>query len=325
MSDDKNNDLKKQTGFVYHNDYLLHTMGEWHPERPQRLSSIVEHLKKTGLWDTLVHIQPYPADVKWIETIHTPSYIKSVDDASQLGFYQFDADTAVNNHSYRAALLSAGGALAAADAIMAGQVKNVFCAVRPPGHHAERNMARGFCLFNNIAIVAKYLQQKYAVKKICIVDWDVHHGNGTQQAFYSDSSVFYFSTHQWPHFPGSGLKTEKGEGDGVGYTLNFPMPPGQGDEVFIDIFEQLLVPAVKWFEPDFILISAGFDGHSLDQLAGMEMTRAGYGKLTEIVMRLAAEYCEGRIISLLEGGYNLEMQAQCVARHIEVLQERRQS
>lgn len=325
MSDNINPDIKQQTGFVYHSDYLLHTMGDWHPERPQRLSSIVEHLKKIEFWDTLIHIQPYSADVKWIETIHTPEYIKSVEDACSLGFYQLDADTAVNKDSYRVALLAAGGALAAADAVMSEKVKNVFCAVRPPGHHAERNMARGFCLFNNIAIVAKYLQQEYNLKKIFIVDWDVHHGNGTQNSFYADPSVFYFSMHQWPHFPGSGLKTERGQGDGLGYTLNVPMPPGQGDEEYIEVFEQLLFPAVIEFEPDFFLISAGFDAHSLDQLAGMEMTRAGFGKLTKIVKNLADEYCEGRIISLLEGGYNLEMQAQCVARHLEVLQERRSS
>jgi len=325
MSDNNHNELEKQTGFVYHDDYLLHTMGEWHPERPQRLVSIVGFLKKNELWDTLTHIQPYPADLKWIETIHTPQYIKSVEDACKMESYNFDADTAVCSDSYRAALLAAGGALAAADAVMSGRVKNVFGAVRPPGHHAEKNRAMGFCLFNNVAIVARYLQQKHKLEKICIIDWDVHHGNGTQHSFYDDATVFYFSVHQWPHYPGTGLKTELGQGDGVGYTLNVPLPPGQGDEEYIEVFEQLLAPAVRRFEPDFILISAGFDAHSLDQLSGMEMTRAGFGKLTEIVMRLADEFCEGHIISLLEGGYNLEMQAQSVARHIEVLQKRRQS
>ncbi|MFZ5515681.1 MAG: histone deacetylase [Candidatus Zhuqueibacterota bacterium] len=325
MNDKEMQDTKGQTGFVYHDDYLLHTMGEWHPEQPKRLTSIVNYLRKNDLWDSLIHIQPYPAEVAWLETVHARPYIQSVEAACQSDQFQFDADTAVNRHSYRVALLAVGGALAAADAIVAGKVKNAFCAIRPPGHHAEKDAAMGFCLFNNVAITARYLQRQYDFKKILIIDWDVHHGNGTQNAFYSDPSVFYFSTHQWPHYPGSGLKTERGEGDGLGYTLNVPMASGQSDAEYVEVFEQILLPAAQRFEPDFILISAGFDAHSLDQLSGMEMTRVGYGKLTEIVMRLADEYCDGRIISLLEGGYNLEMLAQSVARHLEVLQRRRVS
>jgi len=325
MNDQAMHDTKGQTGFVYHDDYLLHTMGEWHPEQPKRLTSVVNYLKKNDLWDSLTHIPPYSADVAWLETIHSSQYIQSVEAACQSDQFQFDADTAVNRHSYRVALLAVGGALAAADAIVAGKVKNAFCAIRPPGHHAEKDAAMGFCLFNNVAVAARYLQQNHGFKKILIIDWDVHHGNGTQNAFYSDPSVFYFSTHQWPHYPGSGLKTERGEGEGLGYTLNVPMASGQGDGDYVEVFEQILLPAAQRFEPDFLLISAGFDAHSLDELSGMEMTRVGYGKLTEIVMRLADECCDGRIISLLEGGYNLEMLAQSVARHLEVLQRRRLS
>lgn len=312
----------KRTGLVYHDDYLLHHAGSWHPESPERLSSIMNHLAEIGLLERLRRIEPYRADIDWFATIHSRTYIESIRQICEnYGHSQLDADTEVCPDSYRIALLAVGGALAAADAIMAGEVDNAFCAVRPPGHHAEQSRAMGFCLFNNIAILARYLQQQYQLKKILIVDWDVHHGNGTQNAFYDDPTVFYFSIHQWPHYPGTGLQTERGIGTGAGTTMNVPLAGGHGNEDYIKIFQNDLAPAVKNFQPNCILISAGFDGHFHDPLAGMQLTEAGYGQLTNILLELAHEFCNGRIISLLEGGYNLEYLAKSVATHIEMLRK----
>jgi acetoin utilization deacetylase AcuC-like enzyme len=309
----------KNTGLVYHEDYLRHFAGVGHPESPGRLESIMNHLTETKLLDKLVRIEPYSAETDWIATIHTRDYIDSIKQACEQDYRYLDADTGISAESYQVALLAAGGAMAAADAVMNKKINNAFCAVRPPGHHAESNRAMGFCLFNNVAIAARYLQQKYQLDKILIVDWDVHHGNGTQNSFYDDPTVFYFSVHQWPHYPGTGLHSVKGIGKGEGFTLNVPLSGGRGNDDYIDIFENQLVPMAKNFEPDFILISAGFDGHLQDPLAGMQLTEKGYGQLSQVVVDLADKFCNGRIISLLEGGYNLEMLARSVAAHIEVL------
>ncbi|MDZ7319616.1 MAG: histone deacetylase, partial [candidate division KSB1 bacterium] len=200
----------RRTGLVYHEDYLLHLAGAWHPESPERLRSIIEHLTATKLIDQLIPISPYLAPVEWIATIHTPEYISFIERACAQGDTSLDADTGIGVESYRIARLAVGGALAAADAIMQHKIDNAFAAIRPPGHHAEKNQAMGFCLFNNIAILARYLQQHYRLPKIFIIDWDVHHGNGTQNSFYDDPTVFYFSIHQWPHYPGTGRTTERG-------------------------------------------------------------------------------------------------------------------
>lgn len=309
----------RKTGLVFHEDYLRHNAGEGHPERPARLERIMSHLTETKLLEKLVRIEPYTADIDWIATIHSRDYIDSVKRACQQDYHYLDSDTGICRDSFQVALLAAGGAMAAAEAVMDKKVDNAFAALRPPGHHAERDRAMGFCLFNNIAITARYLQQKYRVEKVLIIDWDVHHGNGTQNAFYDDPTVFYFSTHQWPHYPGSGWQLEKGIGKGEGFTLNVPLSAGRSNEDFIRIFEQQLVPAAQQFKPDFILISAGFDAHLQDPLAGMQLTEKGYGELTRIVVELAEELCGGRIVSLLEGGYHLEMLARSVASHIMVL------
>jgi len=309
----------KQTGLVYHNDYLIHHAGAAHPERSERLESIINHLIKIKLLNQLVRIEPKSAEIDWVATIHTQDYIDSVKQACEQGVSHLDADTGICSDSYRIALLSAGGAMAAADAVINKKIDNAFCAVRPPGHHAEKNRAMGFCLFNNIAITARYLQRHYKLEKVLIVDWDVHHGNGTQNAFYDDPTVFYFSIHQWPHYPGTGLQTERGIGEGEDFTLNIPLSGGHGNEDYVKAFENQLIPAAKNFKPGFILISAGFDAHYQDPLAGMQLTEKGYGQLTKIIIDLADEFCDGRIISLLEGGYNLEPLARSVAAHIEVL------
>ena len=311
-----------QTGLIYHKDYLLHNAVALHPERPERLSAIIDYLSESGLLEKLTAFTPAPADLEWIENIHTAEYINYVKEACQNGIPRLDMDTGICPDSYRIALLAAGGGLAAADAILNKKINNAFCAVRPPGHHAEKDRAKGFCLFNNIAILARYLQKKYQLKKILIVDWDVHHGNGTQNSFYDDATVFYFSVHQFPHYPGTGLINETGAGKGENYNLNVSLSYGHGDDDYLKIFNNQLIPAAEKFQPDFVLISAGFDGHRDDPLAGMFLTETGFENLTEIVADIADKFCQGRIISLLEGGYNLEKLAKSVAAHISVLLKR---
>jgi acetoin utilization deacetylase AcuC-like enzyme len=221
--------------------------------------------------------------------------------------------------SLEAAYLAAGGVLAGIDAIMEKRIDHVFCAVRPPGHHAEAARAMGFCLFNNIAIAARYAQKRYGIQRVLIVDWDVHHGNGTQHSFEDDSSILFFSTHQYPHYPGTGRGTERGTGSGEGFTINVPMEAGGGDEEYRSIFQKVLTPAAERFRPEFILLSAGFDAHRDDPLASMTLTESGYADLTEIVVGIAKRHAGGRVLSALEGGYNLTALAASVDAHLTAL------
>jgi acetoin utilization deacetylase AcuC-like enzyme len=230
-------------------------------------------------------------------------------------------DTEVTADSLAAARAAVGGVLNAVDSVMSGRSKNAFCAVRPPGHHATRNRGMGFCIFNNVAIAARYLQKMHGIRRVLIVDFDYHHGNGTQDIFYEDDSVFYFSTHHYGAYPGTGSAAETGAGKGVGTTLNVPLPPGAGDAQIVAAFEQKLVPAARRFKPDFILISAGFDGMRNDVLGRFDITPAGYAAITRIVVRLANELCEGRIVSVLEGGYRLDGLAESVAAHVKTLRD----
>ncbi len=309
------------TALVYSDVYLKHEAGPWHPERPERLQAIVEGLKQIGLWERLVLLEPAPADLEWVTTIHDPAYVRKVQQLCQSGGGSLDPDTAVNRHSFEVAVLAVGGVLKAVDAVARATVRNAFCAVRPPGHHAMRSAAMGFCLFNNVAIAARYAQRRHGYQRVLIVDWDAHHGNGTQDAFYADPSVFYFSVHQYPHYPGTGRREDRGAGPGLGFTLNVPMPPGAGDEEYERIFLDELVPAADSFEPDFILISAGFDIQASDSLSGMRVTRRGFERMTEIVCDLAARHCEGRIVSVLEGGYSRTGLATNVPAHVAALCE----
>ncbi|MDR4500228.1 MAG: histone deacetylase [Nitrospirales bacterium] len=309
-------------GIVSDPAYLEHEMGPGHPESPGRLRAIRARLASTGIWDRLVPISPKPADRNWIEKIHVHSYVEKLEAKSpKAGYASLDADTTLCPGSLLAAYLAAGGALAAADAIMAQEVDQAFCAVRPPGHHAEADRAMGFCLFNNVAIVAKYLQGQYGLERILIVDWDVHHGNGTQHSFYDDPTVLFFSTHQFPHYPGTGRSTETGQGKGNGLTINVPMSGGQGDEEYRQVFQDVLVPAADRFRPDCVLISAGFDAHRHDPLASMCLTEDGYGALTQIVLDIALRHASGRVISCLEGGYHLEGLSASVERHLATMIE----
>ncbi|MBM4120803.1 MAG: histone deacetylase [Nitrospira sp.] len=306
-----------KTGFVYHPDYLKHDMGMSHPESPERLRAIVRRLEQDGVLPKLVRVDPAPAADEWIMQVHDPVYVAALKkQAPSSGRISLDADTSMSPGSLPAAYLAAGGLLAVADAIMAGHVDNAFCAVRPPGHHAERNRGMGFCLFNNVAIAARYFQKKHHLARVLIVDWDVHHGNGTQHAFDEDPSILFFSTHQYPHYPGTGSAEEQGRGQGEGMTINVPMTAGAGDDEYRTVFSKVLVPAADKFKPDVVIISAGFDAHQDDPLASMGLTEAGYADLTSIVAGIARQYSQGRILSSLEGGYNLQALSASVEQHI---------
>jgi acetoin utilization deacetylase AcuC-like enzyme len=309
-----------QTGFIYHPAYLEHDMGAGHPESPSRLRAIVEQLRQSGTASHLTSIVPRKAEDEWVTQVHTSQYVAALNrHAPTSGRVSLDPDTAMSPGSLAAAYLAAGGVLAGVDAIMTKQVDHVFCAVRPPGHHAEANRAMGFCLFNNVAVAARYIQKKYGLERVLIVDWDVHHGNGTQHTFEDDPSVLFFSTHQYPYYPGTGRATEQGRGAGEGFTINVPMEAGEGDDEYRAVFHRALVPAADRFRPEFVLISAGFDAHKDDPLAGMGLTEEGYADLTRIVTGIATRYAQGRILSSLEGGYNLGALARSVDAHIKVL------
>jgi acetoin utilization deacetylase AcuC-like enzyme/formylglycine-generating enzyme required for sulfatase activity len=309
-----------KTGFIYDDIYLEHKTTPGHPERPQRLVAILDRLKQNGLYPKLLKLTPSPATVEWIEMLHSPEYIRRAQISCRNGTRYLDSlDTPISSKSYEAALMAVGGVFSAIDAVMQKKVANAFCAVRPPGHHSVEDAAMGFCIFNNVAIGARYIQKQYGLSKILIIDWDVHHGNGTQAAFYDDPNVLYFSTHQYPFYPGTGGVAEKGAGKGQNYNINVPLPAGATDADYIEVFKEKLEPAALTFSPDFVLISAGFDAHEKDLLGGMKVTTEGFAELTKIVKRIAQKCCENRLVAVLEGGYDLEGLADAVEAHIKVL------
>jgi acetoin utilization deacetylase AcuC-like enzyme len=309
-----------RVGFVYDPRYLGHEMGRSHPESPERLRAICGQLQSSGTWSRLHQVTARRAERQWIERIHDSSYVDSLERRSPVdGYATLDPDTSMSPGTLEAAYFAAGGALVAVDAIMKGDIDQAFCAVRPPGHHAEADRAMGFCFLNTVAIAARYIQQQYGVQRVLIVDWDVHHGNGTQHAFYDDASVLFFSTHQFPYYPGTGRATETGEGPGKGFTINVPLSGGQGDDEYREVFHKVLVPAADTFQPEFVLISAGFDAHRDDPLASMDLTEQGYAELTNIVASIAKNYSRGRILACLEGGYHLQALAESVDHHLLAL------
>jgi acetoin utilization deacetylase AcuC-like enzyme/formylglycine-generating enzyme required for sulfatase activity len=321
MTNNRPNKTTK-TGFVYHDIYLEHKTTPGHPESPERLVTIVENLKAKGLFSKLVPITPSPVDMKWLTKIHTPEYIERAKrSCAEDAGYLDSLDVPISPESYEAALMAAGGVLSAIDAVMEQKITNAFCAVRPPGHHAVKDQAMGFCIFNNLAIGTRYIQDKYGLSKVLIIDWDVHHGNGTQAAFYDDPNVLYFSVHRYPFYPGTGSTMEKGKGKGADYNINVPLPAGSNDADYLKAFETKLKPAALSFSPDFVLISAGFDAHRDDPLGGMEVTEKGYIQMTKIAKDIAEKCCDSRLVSILEGGYNLEALAASVEAHIRVLME----
>jgi len=303
-------------GLVFHEKYLLHDTGD-HPERKERLVAIINFLEEGGLLTRLQRMEARKASVNEVILNHPMNYISTVKSFCEGGRGSLDPDTVVSEESYEVALWAVGGVLEAIDRVLEGRCSSVFCAVRPPGHHALRNRAMGFCLFNNVAIGAKYARGK-GVERVLIVDWDAHHGNGTQEAFYRDPTVFYFSTHQWPLYPGTGSFQEEGEGPGRGYTLNCPMPPRSGDEDFIRVYDREFLPRAKDFSPGLILISAGYDGHRMDPLASLKLTTQGFAELTFRISDLSRE-THTPVVGVLEGGYNLSALAESVAATIEAL------
>ncbi|MBU1932427.1 MAG: histone deacetylase [Candidatus Omnitrophica bacterium] len=308
-----------RTALIYHPVYLKHETGPHHPERPSRLRAILRKLKNTGLADELELIEPEKASVDDIALVHKRDYIARVKDAAGKTLVNLDPDTVISQDSFEAALFAAGGVMKAIDLVSERGADNAFCMVRPPGHHARPSRAMGFCIFNNVAIGARYTQRKYKYERILIVDWDVHHGNGTEEIFYKDPSVLYISLHQYPYYPGTGAKEDKGEDKGKGFNLNLPMPAGSGDSEYIKVFKDLVAPRISSFKPNFILISAGFDGHKEDPLSSMALTKRSYYEMTAILKESANLYSENRIVSVLEGGYNLFSLADSVYSHLKAL------
>lgn len=312
----------KKTGFIYDDRYLLHDTGGEHPESPERLKVIYSHLVETGIIDKLTLIKAARANQRWIETVHNIHYIMRFEEACLYGLPEFEhPDNAISRDSYEVAFLAVGGVLKAIDGVMKKEIDNAFCAVRPPGHHAETGKPMGFCYFNNVAIGAKYLQQQYGIERVAIIDFDVHHGNGTQHIFDNDSSVFYYSIHEHPSFayPGTGREFEEGVGKGEGFTSNSPVLPGKGDEEYRRLIMQDLVPAMKRFNPQFIILSAGFDAHESDLMSGTNLTTEGYDFVTEVMINLVNRFTAGRVVSVLEGGYNLDVLPLLVENHIRML------
>jgi acetoin utilization deacetylase AcuC-like enzyme len=312
----------KRTGFVYDERYLLHDTGSYHPESSKRLKVIVKFLENSGLLKQLTRIEVTKVDQRWIEMVHDRSYIRRFHEACSAGLDKFEhPDNCICKDSYDTAFLAVSGVLKAIDGVMKGEVDNAFCAVRPPGHHAEVNKPMGFCYFNNVAIGARYLQKEYGIEKVGIIDFDVHHGNGTQHIFETDPTVLYYSIHEHPSFayPGTGREFETGLGEGEGYTVNSPVLPGKGDDDYKRLITQELLPAFKKFNPEFILVSAGFDAHETDMMSGTNLSTEGYDFISEVIMELVRSCSGGRVVSVLEGGYNLNILPILVENHIRFL------
>ncbi len=307
-----------KAGFVYDPIYLKHDTGQ-HVEIARRLEAIISHLEQTGLKQQLTAIKPRPATIAELSLVHHEQYISLVRETAQRGGGWLDMDTVMSPDSYDAALYAAGGVIKATEAVMNGEVNSAFALVRPPGHHATPRRAMGFCLFNNVAIAAKYALSKFGLEHILIIDFDVHHGNGTQEVFYDNPQVLYTSTHQYPHYPGTGSIDETGSGTAKGTTVNIPLPSGCGDAEYQQVFQQIIVPVAKRFNPQLILVSAGYDTHWADELALMQISVTGFAQMVKIIKELADELCSGRLVFSLEGGYNITALAASVKATFEVL------
>jgi len=312
-----------QTGLLFDDVYLRHLAGVEHPERPERLTSIREGLERAGLLAGIFRIAPRRVTDAELMLVHTRSYVDLVrrELSNLTGPKDLSTgDTVISPGSLETAQFAAGGVLNAVDAVMTKKVRNAFCAVRPPGHHATPSRGMGFCIYNQVAIAARYAQKTHGAKRVLIVDWDYHHGNGTQDIFYEDESVMIFDTHHYGAYPGTGSATETGAGKAKGTKFNVPMAPGAGDAAFLEAFRARLVPEARKFKPDLILISAGFDGMRNDVLGQFDITPQGFADMTRVVVDLANELCQGRVVSVLEGGYRLDGLAESVVAHMKVLQ-----
>ena len=309
------------TGFVFHPRCVEHDAGRGHPERPDRLRAIQARLSGSGLLAELDAREARRANEDELARVHGREHVARVRSACARAPCALDGDTSISALSFEAALRAAGGVLEACERVLAGEWRNAFCAVRPPGHHAERDEAMGFCLFNNVAVAAAALRAVHGIARVAILDWDVHHGNGTQHTFERDPSVFYASLHQWPLYPGTGAAGERGLGPGEGTTRNCPQPAGAGDAEWLAALEGEILPELEAFHPEFVLISAGFDAHRLDPLASTCLSERGYAEMTTRMLELAARSARGRLVSVLEGGYHLEALASCVETHLACLVE----
>lgn len=307
-----------KVGFVYDPIYLKHDTGH-HPENARRLEAIISHLEQSGLKQHLTAIKPRPAATAELSLVHREPHISHLQQVAQRGGGGLDADTVMSPDSYEAALYAAGGAIKATEAVINGEVNRAFALVRPPGHHATPRQAMGFCLFNNLAIAAKFALTEYKLERLVIIDFDVHHGNGTQDAFYDNPQALYISTHQYPHYPGTGSIEETGRGAARGTTVNIPLPGGSGDTEYQQVFEQIVVPAARRFRPQLILVSAGYDSHWADELATMQLSITGLARIVKIITGLADELCDGKLVFCLEGGYNLTALAASVKATFDVL------
>jgi acetoin utilization deacetylase AcuC-like enzyme len=310
----------RQTGLAADAKVKEHEPGTGHPEQPARFSALLSRLESTGLAQEMQRTATRLAEPDELALVHTHAYIDLVArEVAQRRSQLSTGDAAIGPHSLEAARLAAGSVLAALDAVFAREVQNAFCLVRPPGHHASAARGMGFCLFNNVAIAARYAQRVYGVERVLIADWDVHHGNGTQDIFYEDGSVLFFSTHQSPWYPGTGARGETGEGAGAGSTINCPLSAGSGHAEILDAFRSQLLPAVQKFQPDLIILSAGFDSRVNDPLGQFTLTDQDFAELTNLMLDLADQYCNGRLVSVLEGGYSLEGLASAGEAHVRAL------
>ena len=307
-----------EAGFVYDPIYLKHDTGQ-HPENANRLEAVTSHLEQTELEQQLIHIRPHAASTEELSLVHDEQYISHIRDVAQKGGGWLDADTVMSANSYEVALYAAGGAIRATEVVMNGEAGSVFALVRPPGHHATHTQARGFCLFNNVAIATEYALVNHKLERILIVDFDVHHGNGTQAAFYDNPHVLYISTHEYPFYPGTGSIEETGSGAAEGTIINIPLPAGSGDTEYLEVFEQIIVPAAIRFKPQLILVSAGYDTHWADELALMQVSVTGFAQMVKIIKGLGDELCDGRLVFSLEGGYNLTALAASIRATFDIL------
>jgi len=319
------------TALIYDPIFLEHITPENHPERPERLKKALDVLQALN-WlerEGLVQLAPRAATEDELAAVHEREYIQRVKAAARKVAEEqesggrktrfFATDTFISADSYEAAIKAAGAPLSAIDALMNGEIHTAYCLVRPPGHHAVAESAMGFCLFNNVAVAARYALDRHGLERVMIIDYDVHHGNATQEMFYDDPRVLYFSIHQAPFYPGTGLSDERGEGVGLGTTINVPLPATTGYETYEPVFRQVMAPAADRFDPQLILVSAGFDAHWKDPLGGMYLSTAGYAKLTGIIIELAQSLCNGRLVFVQEGGYDMLAMAGCVATCINLL------
>lgn len=296
--------MSRRTGIVKDSRYLQHTAGSGHPESPERLAAVYEMLDNPDIDWKYTSIAPRPAGHEEIAYVHTASYIERIAATAGKNYVILDPDTITSPETYDIAKLAAGGLIEAIDAVLQKKVDNAFAFVRPPGHHAGAGNSAGFCVFNNVAIGAMHAMNKHGLKKILIVDWDLHHGNGTQKIFDADRRVLYFSTHQYPYYPGTGGLHEIGEGQGLGYTVNVPLRHGAVNGTYVAAFNKILKPIALSFEPELILISAGFDTYYQDPLGGMRVTPEGFAAMARVLLNIAEECCEGRVVAVLEGGYH---------------------